>query len=35
MVTNLGNEVWGEPQIQQWWNTSGKKQYERGRKEGM
>ena len=34
MVNNIANEVWNEPQIQNWWNTSGKAQYERGRKEG-
>lgn len=24
MVTNIGNEVWSDPQIQKWWNESGK-----------
>lgn len=33
MVTNIGNEVWSDPQIQNWWNTSGKKYYNIGLKE--
>lgn len=33
MVTNIGNEVWSDPQIQNWWNTSGKQQYNIGLKE--
>lgn len=33
MVTNIGNEVWGDPQIQNWWNTSGRNQYNKGLKE--
>lgn len=33
MVTNIGNEVWDDPQIQNWWNTSGKKYYNIGLKE--
>lgn len=33
MVTNIGNEVWNDPQIQNWWNTSGRQQYNIGLKE--
>lgn len=30
MVNNIANEVWNEPQIQNWWNTEGKSYYEKG-----
>lgn len=33
MVTNIGNEVWSDPQIQNWWNTQGIKYYNKGLKE--
>ncbi len=33
MVTNIGNEVWSDPQIQNWWKTSGRNQYNKGLKE--
>lgn len=33
MVTNIGDEVWNEPQIQGWWNTQGKEFYNKGLKE--
>ena len=33
MVTNIGNEVWDDPQIQNWWNTEGVKHYNKGLKE--
>ena len=33
MVTNIGNEVWDDPQIQNWWNTEGIKHYNKGLKE--
>lgn len=33
MVTDIGNKVFNEKQIQDWWNTSGKKFYEKGLKE--
>lgn len=35
MVNAIGEEVWSDPQIQQWWSAQGKAQYERGQKEGM
>lgn len=35
MVTNIGNEVWGDPQIQNWWNTEGIKYYNKGLREGQ
>ena len=33
MVTNIGNEVWSDPQVQNWWKTSGRNQYNKGLKE--
>lgn len=30
MVTNIGKEVWSDPQIQNWWNTQGKEFYNKG-----
>lgn len=33
MVTNIGDEVWNEPQVQEWWNTQGKQFYNKGLKE--
>ena len=32
MVTNIANEVWSNPQIQNWWNTEGIKYYNKGLK---
>lgn len=33
MVERIGDEVWNEPQIQEYWNKNGQKQYLRGMKE--
>ena len=33
MVTNIGNEVWNEPSIQEWWNNQGQQFYNQGLKE--
>lgn len=30
MVTRIGNEVWNDPQIVQWWDTEGKHYYNKG-----
>ena len=30
VVTRTGNEVWSDPQIVKWWNTEGKKYYNKG-----
>lgn len=35
MVNALGNEVWNEPQIQNWWNTEGKYYYNKGISQGI
>lgn len=32
-ISDISNEVWSDPQIQNWWNTSGKKYYNIGLKE--
>ena len=32
MVSNITNEVWSNPQIQNWWNTEGIKYYNKGLK---
>lgn len=33
MVNNIANEVWNEPQIQNWWKTEGIKYYNKGKNE--
>ena len=35
MVNRIGNEVWNEPHIQNWWNTEGKYYYNKGRSQGI
>ena len=30
MVTNIGNEVWSDPQIRKWWDEEGFKYYKKG-----
>lgn len=33
MVNNIANEVWNEPQIQNWWKTEGINYYNKGKEE--
>lgn len=35
MVDNIKQELQGEKQLQEYWNSRGKQEYERGKKEGM